>query len=132
MAQTAQVLIVDDEQQFREILTRWLTKWGYGVKDVGSALEALDVMKADPVDIVMCDVSMPGHDGLWLAKQLHVMWPQTAVIMSTAHDDSQTVRTSRTLGAVAYVTKPFDPDLVRQALDRASNRIQFRLSAERT
>ena len=132
MEQAAKVLIVDDEPPIREILTRWLNGWGYGVRDVGSAVEALEVMAAEPADILLCDVSMPEHDGLWLAEQVHAQWPQTAIIMSTAHDDSQTVRTSRTLGAVAYITKPVDASLLRQALDHASGRLKFRPSAERT
>lgn len=130
MAQGGHVLIVDDEPPIRMILTRWLTGWGYRVRDVGSAVEALDVMAAEPADIVLCDIAMPEHDGLWLAEQLHTRWPQTAIVMSTGRDDPQTVRTSRKLGAVAYVTKPFDPDLLRQALDHASGRLHFRPSAE--
>ena len=126
------MLIVDDEQPIREILTRWLNGWGYGVRDVSSAVEALAVMAAEPADILLCDVSMPEHDGLWLAEQVHGQWPQTAIIMSTAHDDSHTVRTSRRLGAIAYVTKPVDATLLRQAVDHASGRVKFRPSAERT
>ncbi len=129
MAQATRVLIVDDELPIREILTRWLTGWGYSVRDVGSAVEALDVMAAEPADILLCDVSMPEHDGLWLADQVHAQWPGTDIIMCTVHDDPQTVRTSRELGAVAYVTKPFDQDLLRQALDHASGRLHFRPSA---
>ncbi len=130
MTQTGRVLIVDDERPIRELLTRWLTGWGYGVRDVGSAVEALDVMAAEPADILLCDVSMPEHDGLWLAEQVHAQWPGTDIIMSTVHDDPQTVRTSRKLGAVAYVTKPFDQDLLRQALDHTSGRLHFRPSTK--
>lgn len=132
MSQTQRVLIVDDERTVREILTRRLTGWGYGVRSVGSALEALDVMVAEPVGILLCDVSMPKHDGLWLAEQVRAQWPDTAIIMITGCDDPRIVRTSRGLGATAYVTKPFDLDLLRQALDHASGRLQFRASSERT
>ena len=122
MPQAGRVLIVDDEPPVRMLLTRWLTGWGYGVREVGSAAEALDVMAADPADIVLCDVNMPEHDGVWLAEQVHAQWPKTAIIMSTARDDPATVRTSRKAGAVAYVIKPFDPVMLREALDRASGR----------
>ena len=120
MAQAGRVLIVDDELSIRELLARWLTGWGYGVRHVGSADEALDAMAAEPAEILLCDVTMPEHDGLWLAERVHTRWPSTAIIMSTAHDDANTVRTSRTLGAVAYVLKPFDPIMLRSALDDAS------------
>ena len=132
ISQAERVLIVDDELPIRMFLTRWLTGWGYDVRDVGSAVEALDVMASEPADILLCDVTMPEHDGLWLAEQVHAQWPRTAIIMSTARDDPPTVRTSRKLGAVAYVTKPFDRDLLRQALDHASGRLHFRPSAERS
>ncbi len=116
MTQIKRVLIVDDEVEICMLLRHWLTGWGYDVSAVGSAVEALDAMAAEPADILLCDVTMPEHDGLWLAERVHAPWPQTAIIMSTGRDDSLTVRTSRTLGAVAYVTKPFDLDLLRQAL----------------
>ena len=120
MARSGLVLIVDDEPPIRGLLTRWLAKWGYDVREAGSAVEALDAMAAEPAGILLCDVTMPEHDGLWLAERVHPRWPRTAIIMCSGHDDLQTVRTSRTLGATAYVTKPFDPGLLRQALDDAA------------
>jgi CheY-like chemotaxis protein len=119
MTETARVLIVDDELPIRTLLTRWLTDWGYGVRHVGSAVEALDVLAAEPADILLCDIVMPEHDGLWLAEQVGAQWPDTAIVMSTARDDAQTIRASRKLGAVAYVTKPFDRYMLCQALEKA-------------
>ena len=86
-------------------------------------------MAAEPVDIVLCDISMPEHDGLWLAERVHAQWPGTAIIMSTARDDPKTVRTSRKAGAVAYVIKPFDPVMLREALAGAFDP-PFRPSAD--
>lgn len=123
MAQGGKVLIVDDELPIRRILARWIEGWGYGVRDVGSAVEALDVMRSDPADILVCDIAMPEHDGLWLAEQIHTMWPRTAIIMSTGHADAEIVRMSRKLGAVAYILKPFDPYLLHQAVDDAFGRV---------
>jgi len=125
-----EILVVDDEQAIRAILSRWATRWGYRVREAGNAGDALASMTAAPADIIVCDVCMPDHDGLWLAEQVHARWPSTAIIMGTAVDESAVVRTSRKFGAVGYVTKPFDPILVRQALDHASGRLQFRPSAE--
>ena len=75
MTQGGKVLIVDDEAPIRALLRRWLAGWGYGVRDVGDAVEALTVMAADPADIVLCDINMPEHDGLWLAEQGRAPWP---------------------------------------------------------
>jgi DNA-binding NtrC family response regulator len=114
------VLIVDDELGIRMLLTRMLKGWGFGVWHVASADEALQIMEAEPADILLSDVAMPEHDGLWLAEQVHARWPRTAIIMSTAHQDPHTVQTSRKAGAVAYITKPFVAYVVQDALERVS------------
>jgi CheY-like chemotaxis protein len=114
------VLVVDDEVGIRMLLTKMLKSWGYGVRHVESAVEALNIMAIEPADILLSDVSMPEHDGLWLAEHVHEKWPRTAIIMSTAHRDSHTVQTSRRVGAAAYVTKPFVPYLLQEALERVS------------
>ena len=67
-----------------------------------------------------------------LVERMDATWPRTAIIMSAGLDDAQTVLTSRKLGAVGYVTKSFDPDLLRQALDHAVGRLRFRPSDERS
>ena len=131
MPRAAHVLIVDDELPIRRIVTRWLRAWGYDVTSAESAIEALGVMAANPAEIMLCDVTMPEHDGFWLAERVRAQWPQTAIVMATALDDVQTVRKSRRLGAVDYVTKPFNNTLLRQALDRAFGTAQFRPSARR-
>ena len=114
------VLVVDDELGIRMLLTRMLKGWGFGVWHVASADEALQIMEAEPADILLSDVSMPEHDGLWLAERVHERWPQTSIVMSTAHQDPKTVQTSKKVGAVAYVTKPFVLYVVQDALERVS------------
>lgn len=114
------VLVVDDEVVVRDFLTRCLEGWGYSVKQAGSAPDALEIMTAKPASVVLCDIRMPDHDGLWLAEQLRTRWPQTAVIMTTAIDDPQTVRRSRELGTVDYITKPIAPEQLLQAVRRAT------------
>jgi CheY-like chemotaxis protein len=99
-AESVVVLVVDDEPPVCEFLRRWLEAWGYAVRQAGNATEALEVMLADPASIMLCDIRMPGHDGLWLAERVHEKWPQTAIIMATALDDLPTVLKSRQLGAV--------------------------------
>jgi CheY-like chemotaxis protein len=126
------ILIVDDEQAIRALLKRWAAGWDYTTREAATAEEALAAMEAASADILLCDIGLPDHDGLWLAEQVHERWPQTAIVMATAVDAANVVRASRKLGAVAYVTKPIDPALLRQALDRAAGRLHFRSSAEST
>ncbi|MGH9147038.1 MAG: response regulator [Vicinamibacterales bacterium] len=115
------VLVVDDEPAVREFLARWLAAWGYSVKVAANASEALEVMLAEPVPIMVCDIKMPGHDGLWLAERVRQRWPQTAIIMATgahAHDLAAVVA-SHKLGVVDYIMKPFEREMLGQALRRA-------------
>jgi DNA-binding NtrC family response regulator len=119
MTHERRVLIVDDELPIRIFLTRMLKAWGYAVQHVSSAADALQVMTLEPADIILCDVSMPDGDGVSLAQDVHARWPQTAIIMSTARQDPETIQQSRKAGAVAYLTKPFNSYRLREALDRA-------------
>ena len=120
------VLIVDDEAPIRTLIARWVSMWGYPSRNVGSALDALNAMRVQAADIVICDINMPEHDGLWLAEHLRAEWPSTVVIMATGLADAPIIRESKKIGAAAYVTKPFDPYVLRQAVDLAAGRIQFR------
>jgi CheY-like chemotaxis protein len=112
------ILVVDDEPVVREFIGQCLMRWGYAVKEAASADEALDQMVADPASLVLSDIKMPGHDGLWLAERLHAEWPGTPVVMTSGVDDVQTVRQSRDLGAVDYIRKPITPTQLQQVLRR--------------
>lgn len=68
------VLVVDDEAPVRELLRRWLEGWGYRVTQAGNATDALESMLAKPAPILFCDVTMPGHDGLWLIERVRAKW----------------------------------------------------------
>src|SRR5690348_11484539 len=83
------VLVVDDESVVRDFLVRCLTQWGYEGRQAASAAEALELMVERPAAVVLCDIRMPGQDGLWLAERLRAHWPKTAVVMATAIDDIQ-------------------------------------------
>jgi CheY-like chemotaxis protein len=115
------VLLVDDEPAIRHMLTRWLQDWGYATKHAGSAAQALEMMRAEEASLVLCDIKMPGEDGLCLAEQLHTHWPRIPIIMVTALEDPETVRQSRRVGAVDFITKPITQDRLLQALRQATS-----------
>jgi DNA-binding NtrC family response regulator len=118
------VLVVDDEEGIRRLLTRWLADWGYDAKEASNAEDAIVMMTAQPAEIILCDVNMPVHDGVWLAEQVRGRWPQTAVIMASGAQDMETVMRMRKQGAVDYVTKPFGREMLRQALQRARGKME--------
>ena len=117
------VLIVDDEPEDREFLRLWLEDWGYTVTLACSATEALGAMLIEPAAIILCDIRMPGHDGLWLVERVRRKWPRTAIVMATGVNDLQTVMRTHRAGVVDYVTKPLDCELLRQALSRANEAV---------
>jgi DNA-binding response OmpR family regulator len=115
------VLVVDDDPAIREFLKRRLESWGYNVKQAGTALDALETMAARAASVVLCDIKMPTHDGLWLTERLREQWPDTPIVMTTALDDVDTVSKSRELGAFDYLTKPIDPEQLRRTVQRATS-----------
>ena len=125
------VLVVDDEQPICDLLVRWLAAWDYSAAAALSADIAVEMMSAVPANVLVCDVKMPGHDGLWLTEYVRSHWPDTAIVMATGLDDLEIVNASRRLGAVDYVLKPFSSVMMRQAVDLAAGRVQYRPSARR-
>jgi response regulator RpfG family c-di-GMP phosphodiesterase len=112
------VLIVDDENGARDLMTRWLESAGYRVTSAASAEEALGRLNAQPSAVALCDIRMPGHDGVWLAEKIRQQFPETAVIMATGvHDADAAVQTLRQ-GVIDYLTKPFDRERLREAVTR--------------
>jgi DNA-binding response OmpR family regulator len=116
----AYLLVVDDDPSIRTVLGRRLTQWGYDVKEASSATEALEMMMVEAPAIVLLDINMPGHDGLWLAERIRAKWSGTPIIMVSGKDDLDIVQRAQKLGAVDFVRKPFDREILRQALLRAA------------
>ena len=118
------VLVVDDEEINRRAVGRRLESWGYTVKEADNATAALEMMLSEPATIAIIDIRMPGHDGLWLAERIRERWSKTAIIIATGADDLASIETSRGLGALDYMIKPFDRELLRKAMERASKAIE--------
>jgi DNA-binding NtrC family response regulator len=116
----AYLLVVDDDASIRTVLNRRLTQWGYEVKEASSATEALEMMMVETPAIVLLDINMPGHDGLWLAERIRAKWTGTPIIMVSGKDDLDVVQRAQKLGAIDFVRKPFDREILRQALLRAA------------
>jgi putative two-component system response regulator len=112
------VLVVDDETGVRELVARWLAGGGYDVRTAANADEALDRVHDRPPAVALCDIRMPGHDGLWLANQIRHEAPETAVIMATGIQDVSSAVTSLRQGVIDYLTKPFGRDRVRESVLR--------------
>jgi putative nucleotidyltransferase with HDIG domain len=122
-------LIVDDEPGVRHLMRRWLESRGYSVAVAPDADQALEVLAAARPAVALCDLRMPGHDGLWLAGQLRREYPDTAVIIATGLNDVSAVVESLRHGVVDYLTKPFERDRLCQAVSRG---VEWHKSARET
>jgi response regulator RpfG family c-di-GMP phosphodiesterase len=112
------VLVVDDENVIRDLMSRWLQSGGYTVESAADADEALSLIAGKSPAVAFCDIRMPGHDGLWLADRIRHHHPETAVIMATGVHDVDTTVESLRQGVVDFLTKPFDRERVREAVVR--------------
>jgi len=114
----ARILVVDDEEPIREILSRRLQQWGHEVAVAATAEAALEQMRVAPAEIVLCDVIMPLHDGVWLFGKVLEQWPNTIFVAVSGAQDMNTVMRMRQLGAVDFVPKPIGREMLHQALER--------------
>jgi response regulator RpfG family c-di-GMP phosphodiesterase len=112
------VLLVDDEEAIRAVMSRWLATLGYETRQAGGAEQALDLLSREAADIMVCDIAMPGHDGLWLAERIRAEHPETAVIMATGAQEVDVALRSLQHGVVDYLVKPFSRDQLRESLGR--------------
>lgn len=126
----ASILIVDDLPIVRFSLQRILGKAGYRCREAEDVPHALAALAAEPADLVLCDIQMPGASGLDLVKLLRPRIPDTSVLMVSSSEDAETAIECLQQGAFGYVLKPFQPReilvQVNGALRRRMLEIAFR------
>jgi len=104
------ILVVDDEEIVRESLGGWLEKDGYQVAVAADGPGALARLDAEPWSILICDLKMPGMDGLQVLEEAKKKQPDLAVVIMTAYATVDTAVSAMKLGAYDYLMKPFDPE----------------------
>ena len=108
--------MVDDDAALLDLLTSLVRSLGYLAFPATSAEHALEVIARQPVDVALCDINLPGHDGLWLARQIRDDHPHTAIIMATGGRDIAPAVDSLRNDVVDYLLKPFDTVRLKEAL----------------
>ncbi len=119
----ATVLVVDDDENNRDVLGRVLQLKGYAVVLAASGPEALEIVSSKPVDLVLLDIMMPDVSGLDVLKALRASHARDAlpVIMATAKDQPKDVVDALEMGANDYVTKPLDFAVVMARIEAQSS-----------
>jgi len=107
LSDPARLVVVDDEPEIRTMVADYLGTNGYAVRRCANATELDVVLASGPADLVVLDVSMPGEDGISIARRLRAAGP-TSIIMLTASDDVVDRIVGLEVGADDYLTKPFD------------------------
>ena len=121
----AAVLVVDDVETIRLAIGRFLDRRGYAttlVGDAASALRALEAVPAGHYALMLCDVRMPGMNGIDLVPRARAVDPTLAVMMLSAVDDAASARAAFTAGAVDYLVKPLELSALQIAVEEALRR----------
>jgi two-component system response regulator PilR (NtrC family) len=113
------ILIVDDEQSMRDLLSIMLKKEGYEVATAASGETAVKAVQNEIFDLVITDVRMPQVSGMELLKTAKEVSPETVVVVITAFATTETAVEAMKLGAYDYITKPFKIEEIKLVVQKA-------------
>jgi len=120
------VLIADDEESIRHVLTEMLNERGYEVRAVGDGEEAMRELASRDYDALVTDVRMPRMNGLDLVRAAQAASPETTIIVMSAYGSHDLAIEAMKAGAYDYLGKPFRPDEVLLVLRKAEERERLR------
>ncbi len=113
------ILIIEDDAAFCQMLQRFLTKRGYDVQTSFNAPEAKSKFKNMNFDLVLTDLRLPDYDGIQLLGDIKAVNPQTQVILMTGYAEVASAVDAMKKGAFDYISKPFTPDDIVQLIEKA-------------
>jgi DNA-binding NtrC family response regulator len=116
------VLIVDDEKEFVQVLSKRLLNRDYDVTASLNGEDAIEKVKAYNFDVVILDVAMPGMDGIGTLHEIKGIKPLTEVIMLTGHASVETAIEGMKLGALDYLMKPCETEDLVAKINKAYER----------
>jgi DNA-binding NtrC family response regulator len=104
------ILVVDDEQVVLNSCKRVLEAEGFEVCLVPSAEKALEALEREGFGLLLIDIKMPEHDGLYLIQEVKERWPAIPMIVMSGYDTAETIEEAARVGAAIFIAKPFTPD----------------------
>ncbi|MGE5552195.1 MAG: response regulator [Bacteroidota bacterium] len=118
----SRILVVDDENNIRALLTQCLEEAGYIVVSAVDGEHAMKKVEEEDFDLVLLDMKLPGMDGLQVLKKLRCFKPGQLVVIITAHGTIETAVEVMKQGATDYLQKPFTPDEIRAIVQHTLTR----------
>lgn len=115
----ARILIIDDDDQVRSALSFFLEELDFSVIQTNNGTLALELIRDNKPDLVLCDVVMPGISGLVVLRQIRRAFPEQKVIMMSGLNEEFAIEEARALKAEAFLQKPIrSEDFERDFLDK--------------
>lgn len=118
-SEQATILVVDDEPSITDLLSEDLAEEGYNCVTVPTGEDALERLSKSNFDAILLDLKLPGISGMDVLREVRSNCPETAVIVVTASGDAQTAVEAMKIGAVDYITKPFELERVNSSVEAA-------------
>jgi DNA-binding NtrC family response regulator len=120
---------VDDDVIVIKSCRRILEAEGFEVTTVPSADDALEKIKMYDFDLLVMDVKMPKHDGIFLMREIKKNWPDIPIIVMSGYPTPETIADVLNLGATQFIPKPFKPDefmkSIKQVIQKMSHKKSF-------
>jgi DNA-binding NtrC family response regulator len=119
------ILVVDDERIVLDSCQRVLEADGFEVCLVPSADRAMEAMKKKGFGLLLVDIKMPEHDGMYLMREVKKEWPDIPIIVMSGYPTTDTIEEAVKMQAAAFIAKPFTPDelmeTIRQVIQKEEN-----------
>jgi len=107
---TMKILVVDDEDIVLESCQAVFELEGFEPVVVPSADKALETMKNENFALLLIDVKMPKHDGMYLMEKIQEQWPDIPIVLMSGYYTAGTIKEAIKMGAATFIAKPFEPD----------------------
>jgi two-component system response regulator AtoC len=120
-----EIVVLDDEKSYADMLAFILTKEGYRVTPFHEPQKALEYLKTRAVDLIVSDIAMPGMDGIEFLRRFTAYGVETPVIMISAYGTIDTAVEAMKLGAYDYISKPFKPDELLLLISKLEDKIRL-------